>query len=73
MAIYKLLQNTVLGPEEISRLTRAYELTLKTLSLTDRNDPLTLHIAKKIIEIGKTGIEAPAVISKLAIQQLGIT
>jgi hypothetical protein len=47
MAIYKLLQKTLLGPEEITRLTTAYELTRRSLSLTDRNDPLTLLIAKK--------------------------
>ena len=70
MAIYKLIQNTPLGPEEITRLTTAYELTLKALSLKDRSDPLTLLIAKKIFEIGQTGIEDPAQISKLAIEQL---
>jgi hypothetical protein len=32
MAIYKLVQNTPLGPEEIRRLTTAYELTLKALA-----------------------------------------
>jgi hypothetical protein len=50
MAIYKLLQNTVLGPEEIKRLTDAYELTLKAYSLKDRSDPLTqAHPQKKDI------------------------
>ena len=73
MAIYKLLQNTPLGPDEISRLTKAYERTLKALRLKDRDDPLTQLIAKKIFEIGQTGIEDPAEISKLAIKQLGIT
>jgi hypothetical protein len=73
MAIYKLLQNTVLGPEEIKRLTDAYELTLKAYSLKDRSDPLTQLIAKKILEIGQTGIEDSAELSKLAIMQLGIT
>jgi hypothetical protein len=73
MAIYKLLHNTPLGPEEITRLTTAYELTLKALRLKDRSDPITQLIAKKIFEIGQTGIEDPAAISKLAIQQLGIT
>jgi hypothetical protein len=73
MAIYKLLQNTVLGPEEIKRLTDAYELTLKAYSLKDRSDPLTQLIAKKIFEIGQTGIEDSAQLSKLAIMQLGIT
>jgi hypothetical protein len=73
MAIYRLVQNTPLGPEEITRLTTAYELTLKALSLKDRSDPLTLLIAKKILEIGQTGIEDPAQISKLTIKQLGLT
>ncbi|WP_245283753.1 hypothetical protein [Bradyrhizobium sp. URHD0069] len=35
MAIYRLLQNSPLGPEEITVLTDAYERTLKKLSLVD--------------------------------------
>jgi hypothetical protein len=72
MAIYRLFQNSPLGPEEISRLSEAYERTLRTLSLVDRNDPLTEMIAKKIIEIGQTGVKEPAQISQLAIKGLGI-
>ena len=72
MAIYRLLQNLPMGPEEISRLAAAYEQTLLALRLTDRNDPLTEMIAKKIIEIAQTGVKEPARISALAIEQLGI-
>ena len=72
MAIYRLFQNSPLGPDEISRLSDAYEQTLKALSLKDRNDPLTEMIAKKIIEIGQTGIKEPAQISTRAIKELGI-
>jgi len=72
MAIYRLFQNSPLGPEEISRLSAAYEQTLQVLSLKDRNDPLTEMIAKKIIEIGQTGVKDPAQISELAIKDLGI-
>ena len=72
MAIYKLLHNSRLGSEKSIRLAAAYELTLKALSLKDRDDPLTQFIAKKIIEIGQTDIEDPAEISKLAVKQLGI-
>jgi len=61
-----------MGPEEISRLSTAYEQTLKALSLKDRNDPLTEMIAKKIIEIGQTGVKDPDQISKIAIRGLGI-
>ena len=72
MPIYRLLQNLPMGPEEIDRLGSAYELTLKALFLKDRNDPLTELIAKKIIEIGQTGVKDPAQISALTIKGLGI-
>jgi hypothetical protein len=72
MAIYRIFQNSPMGPEEISRLSTAYEQTLKALSLKDRNDPLTEMIAKKIIEIGQTGVKDPDQISKIAIKGLGI-
>lgn len=51
MAIYRILQNSPLGPEEIARLSTAYEQALRTIGVKDRNDPLTELIAKKIIEI----------------------
>ena len=72
MAIYKLIQNTPLGPDEIQRLIAAYEETLRTLGLIERDDPVTQIIAKKVFEVAQTGIEDPSEISKLAIKQLGI-
>src|SRR5437660_6336113 len=67
MAIYRILQNMPLSPEDISRLVAAYEVTLKALGLTDRNDPITELVARKIIEIGQTGIRDPQQISRLAV------
>ena len=52
MPIYRLLQNSPLGPEEIAILTDAYERRLRKLSLVDRNDPITELVAQKIIELG---------------------
>ena len=72
MPIYRLLQNMPMGPEEISRLTTAYERALRGIGLVDRNDPLAEMVAKKIIEIGQTGVRDPAEISALAIQELGV-
>jgi hypothetical protein len=72
MAIYRLLQNSPLGPEELSALTDAYERTLKTLGLVDRNDPITEMVAKKIIELGQRGVREPGEISVLAIKELGV-
>jgi hypothetical protein len=51
MAIYRLLKNSTLEPEAISRITDAYEQALQTLCVKDRDDPLTEMIAKKIIKI----------------------
>jgi hypothetical protein len=72
VAIYRLLQNVPLGPEDLKRLTDAYERTLITLSVEDRNDPLADFIARKIIEIGQTGLKDPARISARAIEELGL-
>jgi hypothetical protein len=72
MAIYKLIQNTPLGPDEVLRLIAAYEETLRALGLKDRDDPITQIVAKKVFEIAQTGIEDPSEISKLAMKQLGL-
>jgi hypothetical protein len=72
MAIYRLLQNSPMGPEEIKRLETAYEQTLRILCLNDRSDPLTEMIAKTIIEIAQTGVKDPEQISALTIEQLGL-
>ncbi len=72
MAIYGRIQNTPMGPDEIARLVAAYQITLRTLRLTDRDDPVTQVVARKVFEIAQTGIEDPAQISKLAIKRLGL-
>ena len=71
MTIYRLLQNTAFGPEDVERLVMAYEQTLRALRLKDRNDSITQLVAEKIIAVGRLGIEDPAKISKLALKQLG--
>jgi hypothetical protein len=73
MPIYRLLQNLPMGPDEIARLTRAYEETLRSIGLVDRNDPITEMIAKKIIEIGQRGVQDPMLLSELTIKEMGIS
>jgi hypothetical protein len=70
MAIYRLLQNSPMGPEEIAVLTEAYELTLKKLDLVDRSDPITQIVAKKIIEVGQRGVRDPEQLSSHALKEL---
>jgi hypothetical protein len=56
MAIYRLLQNSAFAPEDIIPLVAAYEDCLQILKASDRSDPTTEMVAKKIIEIAQTGI-----------------
>jgi len=51
MAIYRLLENTAFGPEDIERLVTAYGQTLRALGLKDRDDALTQLVAAKIIAV----------------------
>ena len=59
MPILRILQNSPLHPEDIRRLVAAYEKTLQALGLKDRSDPITEIVARKIIEIGQTGLRDP--------------
>ena len=68
MNIYRLLRNSPLG--KTGHLIAAYELTLRALDVVDRNDPRTLMIAKKVLEIGETGLNDPAKISKRVVKLL---
>jgi hypothetical protein len=72
MPIYRPLQNSPLGPEEIEVLTDAYERTLRKLSLVDRNDPIAELIAKKIIELGQRGVRDAKQLVELAIKELAV-
>jgi hypothetical protein len=44
---------------------------LKALGLKDRSDPITQMVAKKIIEIGQTGVRDPFQLATLAVRELG--
>ena len=68
MTIHRLFQKTALQPEDIERLVDAHQRTLRALGLKDRDDPLTQMIAKKIIDIGRSGMRDPKQISDLALR-----
>lgn len=61
-----------MGPEDITRLTTAFEQALRTLGIVDRGDPLAELVARKIIDIAQTGVREPADISAQAIKEIGI-
>jgi hypothetical protein len=71
MAIYRLLQNMPIGPDEIGRLAAAYEQVLGALGLKRRSDPITELVARKIIEIAQTGVRDSQELAAIAIKELG--
>jgi hypothetical protein len=72
ISIDRLLQGSKLPPEQIERLRSAYARTMRSLRLVDRDDPIAEIVAKKVIEIGTSGVGDPADISKRVIEQLGV-
>ena len=70
MAIYRLLKNLALGPDEVKVLTTAYEEVLHALRLKDRSDPATETIAKKIIELAQRGERDPVQLRERALRCL---
>ena len=67
MAIHRLLDGFAFGPEEIQYVVKAYD----ALGLANRDDPATRLLAKKIIEIARTGERDPMKIRRRAIEKLG--
>ena len=72
MAMHRLLREAAFPPEDIARMTAAYEAALQLLRLTDRTDPVTEIVAKKIIEVTRAGERDPPHICARAIKELGI-
>jgi hypothetical protein len=61
MPIREIIRNDhAFSPEEASSLVEAFESCLKRLGLKDRDDPLTLLVAKRIVELAKGGERDPA-------------
>jgi len=68
MPIRSFLQGDLsFGPEEIAKMSGAFEAALRKLGLVDRNDPAATAVAKLIIEFAKAGERDP---ERLALQQL---
>jgi hypothetical protein len=71
MLLNRLLRDSKLEPEEIALLNLAFTQALRMLCLVDRKDCLCELVAKKIIEVGATGIREPSEIARVAIKKLG--
>jgi hypothetical protein len=72
MAIYRLLKFAAFDPEMIASMTAAYEGALRVLRLADRQDPITELVARKIIQVARSGGRDPTQIREQALKELGI-
>ena len=62
--------NHPLGPDEITILALAYENALRELRLVDREDPATLMVAHRIVDLAKQGERNPARLRDAAVRVL---
>jgi hypothetical protein len=67
--IYSLLKKSFRS-NEVRPIAAAYELARAELGLVDHLDPITEMVARRIIEIAKTGERDPKLISERAVQEL---
>jgi hypothetical protein len=72
MAIYRIFKTIPFEPEAIVFMSAAYEDALRALKLTDRQDPITELVARKIIQVAQTGEKDPIRIREPALKSLGI-
>ena len=71
MPIRRLLEhNDAFSPEDVQILLGTYDDTLRALNLTDRERPLTMMVAKLIIEFAKEGERDPDRLRDLVMNSL---
>ena len=70
MPINRLLKDKR-TPEEIELLNKAFNHALNLLGVVDRNDPLCDMVARKVLEVGTTGINEPREIAEMAVARIG--
>jgi hypothetical protein len=55
-------------PEEVAMLGSVFEAVLQKLGLVDREDPLTVMVAKSLVEYAKAGLRDPDRLKALTVQ-----
>ena len=70
MPIIRLLEREhhAFGPEEIKVLAAAFEDAMRTLRLTDRTDPATDMVARRIIDLARLGERDPVRLRDYAVE-----
>jgi hypothetical protein len=71
MPINRLLKDKH-TPEEIERLNEAFRHALNLMGVVDRSDPFCDMVARKVIEVGATGMSEPREIAEIAVVRIGL-
>ena len=53
---------------EVNRLNIAYAKALRLLNLVDRHDPITEIVAKKVVDVGTSGVTDPQGIADAVVE-----
>jgi hypothetical protein len=61
----------VFEPEDIANLAAAFDAAVIKLGLVDRKEPMTMTVAKLIIELAKTGERDPKKLCDDVLKLLG--
>jgi hypothetical protein len=56
MAIVPFLKGRAFDPETVKMMGLAFESVCRSLGLTDKNDPLTSHVAETVIAFMQAGV-----------------
>ncbi len=70
MPLTSYLEGGVFEPPQIEAMTTAFEAVCHSLQLADRDDPLTEIIARKVIEVARTGEHDPDRLRELVLTNL---
>jgi hypothetical protein len=70
MPIIRLLTDSDFTPEQRPVIELAFNNTLHKLGLVDRNDPVCEIVARKVIEVGASGVTNAFAIAQIAFTQL---
>jgi hypothetical protein len=65
-----LRRQGVFAPDEVTMLGNVFEDVSQTLSVVDRKDPLTVAIAKCLVEYAKAGIRDPERLKAVTVQAI---
>jgi hypothetical protein len=67
---FLLEEDHAFSPDEVKILVEAFEDTLRALDIADREDTLSIRVAKIIIGLAKDGERDPARLRGLALKSL---